>query len=73
MSLLSSAAKVSLPNSGDPMRGGLASLNFLFSRTFDEDFNLLSAIGRLSKSSITPFTSTAKTEASVRNFWMRNS
>ncbi len=57
----------------EPVRGGLASMNFLFSRIFDEELILLSGISRLSESSSTPLTSTAKTEFSVRYLWMRNS
>ena len=68
VSLIRSAAIVSLPRTGEAMGGGLASMNFLFSRTLVEEVILVSGIGRLSKSSITPFTSTAKTEVSVRNF-----
>ena len=48
VSLILSAAKVSLPMTGEAMGGGLASLNFLLSRTFVDEVILVSGIGRLS-------------------------
>ena len=51
----------------EPVRGSLASMNFLFSRIFDEELILMRGINCLSESSSTPFTSTANTEFSVRN------